>query len=142
MERKQKQEQPQAWTFEEFFEVVRNAAHTVAFRMGWWDKVRGHGEIAAGLHQGVTTFYTLMENLPEDNLERLGAGWTHNEAGKPIGPAIPLAGVILGIADYFGSQGWDLGGAILAQLQYKEHQAGSRAVVESRIMSQIHAHKN
>jgi len=105
-------------------------AHTVAFRMGWWDKEREHGQVAASMHQGISTFYTRMENTPEELQHRQGMGWKMSEEGKPVGPAVALAGVVLNIADYCSFMGWDLGGAVIAQLNFLSGQIHPQGVKE------------
>lgn len=109
---------------------LAGAAHAVAFRFGWHDEDRTHGQVAASMTQGISSFYTVMENIPAEERHYQHKGWSLTKDGRPVGPAIPLAGVVLNIADYFSAMGWDLGGAVLVQLHRKAKQAEEKQKAE------------
>jgi hypothetical protein len=91
-------------------------AFTVGFKMGLFDRLYTRREIGEQIKKGVDMFVHLQGDCSV-------TGWSRSIEGKPYGPAIPLAGVILAILCHAGNSGWDLGGAIMAQLDWKTKRA-------------------
>lgn len=91
-------------------------AFTVGFKMGLFDRLQSREQIGAQIKKGVDMFVHLKD---ADTI----TGWHRSPEGKPCGPAIPLAGVILAILSQSGYYGWDMGGAIMAQLAWKTKRA-------------------
>jgi len=93
--------------------LVRQA-YSTAEKKGWHEKPRSSLEIAALLHSEVSEFVEEMRrNTP---LDLVGS----EPDGKPIGPQIELADILIRIADYCGSEHLDLERALRAKLKYNK----------------------
>jgi len=86
-------------------------AYEMAVRKGWHETERSpleyHMLIVSEVAEATEA---VRKGVPEINIL----------SAKPEGEAIELADVVIRIADYFGSKGWDLERAIQMKMDYNE----------------------
>ena len=91
-------------------------AHTNAKAKGWHEEERSPLEYHALFHSEVSeATEAVRSGLPPITFEE-----SSGVLRKPEGEAIELADVVIRIADYFGSKGWNLQEAIMTKVVYNE----------------------
>lgn len=96
-----------------FAAAINNASreiHGWAKSKGWWDEPRPEGELIALMHSELS-----------EGLEALRAGDPPDDKIPAYNGALAeLADVFIRGMDFAAAKGWDLGGAILAKMEYNE----------------------
>jgi NTP pyrophosphatase (non-canonical NTP hydrolase) len=108
-------------------------AHRIAREHGWWEKPQAAptlhmlmvSEIAEATEEarkGTPAVYFQTENgiVPSEALAGSMTMHIGDRLQKPEGELVELADAIIRIADYCGSKGWDLEGAVKAKMHYNE----------------------
>ena len=96
---------------------LRDKAHATAREKGWYEHLapgqkRNVGEALALIHCEVSEW---MEE------ERMGhAGWWRDESGKPVGPDIEAADILIRLFDLAGHLGIDLDEAVRVKMEYNK----------------------
>ena len=91
-------------------------AHTNAKSKGWHEEERSPLEYHALFHSEISEATEAVRS----GLPPIEFGESSGVLRKPEGEAIELADVVIRIADYFGSKGWNLQEAIMTKVAYNE----------------------
>ena len=90
------------------FDILLNASYKMATEKGFWEKARNDGELLALVHSEISE---ALEAIRKGNPESTKIPGFSNFVEE-------LADAVIRICDFTGSKNLDLGGAILAKMQY------------------------
>ena len=96
--------------FSEAFNHVSQVVHNMAVAHGWWETDRSDGELLALIHSEVSeALEGLRNNNPPDD-----------KVPEYSSAEVELADTIIRIMDMAAARHWDVGGALIAKIQYND----------------------